>query len=379
MKISVIMQSFENGGVQRVMINLISGLLQKKCKIDIVVADGIGEMKTNISKDCKIFDFKKKNAKGDFKLLFSLFKIKKYINENKPEVVIACPGFANIVLIIANKFSKHKTKTVVIIDNKLSLLKKGNLKHRISYFFYSKFLRYADLIVTAHDNAKKDIIENFGISTQKVVRIYHPLISSDLINSEIGSLKHKWFNKNYYVILAVGRLVKEKNFVNLIYAFKSLKDEEIKYSNLKLIVVGDGPEREKLLEIIDNLKLNDDIDLVGYSDKPFEFMKNSNMYVLSSSKEAFGNVLVEALSCGLPVVATDCESGGPREILKDGEYGFLCKMDDIDDLKSKMIMCYESKCNKEKNIKRGFEFSIDNSVNGYYKAILNMLKMDEGD
>lgn len=367
MKISLMMQSFENGGVQRVMINLANGFTSKGFEVELLVADARGEMRKNISNKCKIINLDNKKNTGDFKFLFSIKKIKDYIEKSKPNVILACPGFANVVLIIANRLSKYKTKTIAILDNKLSLLKNSDIKHRISYIFYKIYLKKSDKIVAAHDSALVDIINVLKIDSNKICRIYHPLISNDLF--EEHAFSHKWLNGKYLVLLSVGRLVKEKNFIGLIDSFFNLKRNYNSFKNSKLIIVGEGIERAALENRIAEYNLKNDVELYGFSSIPFEFMKRATLYVSSSSKEAFGNVIVEALACGLPVVATDCESGGPKEILSNGQYGVLCKLNDTNSLTEAIVKCYNKNVDKYKCKKRGLEFSVENSVNEYVKII----------
>lgn len=371
MRVGLLLQSFENGGVQKVIINLNNGFIQNSIDTEIVVATNYGDMKNLINSKTKIKDLKIRKLNGDYKFLFGINKIKKYIISSRPDIVVASPGFSTIALLIANKLAKFKTKTVLMVDNKISLLKQGKLKHKISYYIYKLLYKYSDHIIVAHDNGKEDILKSFKLKADKVTRIYHPLIDVNCIKN-IKNVENKFFNDDNYVLLTVGRLVPEKNYDMLISVFNDLK-KEIK--NIKLLIIGEGTEREKLKNIIDTNNLNNDVELLGYYDKPLEYMKKSDLYIMSSKQEAFGIVLVEALACGMKIVSTDCKSGGQNEILQNGKYGYLCKPDDYNDLKEKIITAYNDKNNdyKKINIKRGLEFSIDNSVLEYIKIFRRLI------
>lgn len=371
MKIGLLLQSFENGGVQKVIINLNNGFIKNGIKTEIVAATNSGAMKNLLDENTKIIDLKLDKYKGDYKFLFGINKIKKYILSNCPDIIVASPGFSTIALLIANKLSKNKTKTILMVDNKISLLRQGKLKHKISYIIYKKLYKYADYVVVAHDNGKNDIIEHFKLEEEKVVRIYHPLIDTNYINN-IHNINHKFFKDNNYVLCTVGRLVQEKNYDLLIKIINDLKKE---INNVKLLIIGEGPEKEKLQKLIDINNLNNDVELIGYYDKPLEYMNKSDLYVLSSRQEAFGIVLVEALACGLKIVSTDCKSGGQKEILANGTYGYLCKPNDFNDLRQKILLAYNDN-RKEKikeNIDRGLEFSIENSVSEYIKLFRRII------
>ncbi len=366
MDVGLIMPSLENGGVQKVIVNLSNGFARNGLKVNMIVGNAECNMHF-IDERIKIYDFKKK-ARGDYKMLLSINKLRSFIKNNKNSIMIAAPGFATAALIIANLTVKNKCKTILMVDNKLSLLKKKKLYHKVSYYIYKLLYRFADCIVAAHDNARDDIIKNIKISKEKVIKIYHPLVDKDLVEIKYHHPDKSFYNDNNYIILAVGRLVKEKNFSNLIKAFKLLN-----IKNKKLVIVGEGSERNTLEQLIKELELSDDVILYGYNNNPYRFMQNANLFVSSSKEEAFGNTIVEALSCKLKVVATDCDSGGPKEILNNGEYGILCKREDEIELKNAIEEAFKRDFDKEVLKQRGLQFSTDNSINEYFKIIRRMI------
>ena len=125
-------------------------------------------------------------------------------------------------------------------------------------------------------------------------------------------------------ILAAGRLVHQKGFDVLIRAFALVVQ---KRSDLSLAIAGDGPQARALQELVAELRLGDRVIFLGAVSGLQALMRDADAFVLSSRYEGFPNVLLEALACSLPVVATDCP-GGPREILHDGEFGLLVPCED---------------------------------------------------
>ena len=97
------------------------------------------------------------------------------------------------------------------------------------------------------------------------------------------------------------------------------------------MILGEGPERESLEALISELGLEKDVARPGWVANPYPWMANAGVYVLSSRWEGLPSVLIEALYCGVPIVATDCLSG-PREILDGGEHGLLVPVGDVDAL-----------------------------------------------
>lgn len=371
MNIAVFMPSLQDGGVQKVVVNLYSELKKKKINLSIIAADGNGCMSKYIDDD-NLIDLKKYKYRGDYKCLFSINSLRKTIKNGNYDIIIAVPGFASISLLTANFFLKKKVKTIIMVDNTISLLKKGKLKHKISYYLYKFFYKYATKIVVAHDVGMNDIINAFKLSRTKVTRIYHPMI--DLVSIDNSKKpNHKWLNKNNYIVFSAGRLCLEKNYPCLIDAFKLFKE---KIENSKLIIAGKGEELDNIKETILKNNLQDCVDLIGYTDNVIGYMKESDLFVLSSKQEAFGIVLVEALACKTKIVSTDCESGAQKEILSNGKYGFLCNINDSYDLYSKMYIAYNDKSQnyKDNNYNRAKDFTIEKSTNEYIKLFKEITK-----
>jgi glycosyltransferase involved in cell wall biosynthesis len=124
--------------------------------------------------------------------------------------------------------------------------------------------------------------------------------------------------------VTAGRLTEQKDYPTLFRAFKQLCDEGL---DTRLVIFGEGPDGPKLRRIARRLDIHTRIDWRGWVASPHAVMAECDVFVMTSRWEGFGNVIVEAMACGLPVVITDCESG-PREILADGEYGILVPVGD---------------------------------------------------
>ena len=137
-----------------------------------------------------------------------------------------------------------------------------------------------------------------------------------------GDIVTYWKKPNYK-LLAAGTLKAQKDFTMLIRAIDKVNLDK----PVSLIILGEGPEREHLEKLIISLNLKDQIKLPGYVMDPSPYFEFADIFILSSAWEGFGNVLVEALEKGTPVVSTDCKSG-PSEILDGGKYGALVPVND---------------------------------------------------
>ena len=138
-------------------------------------------------------------------------------------------------------------------------------------------------------------------------------------------VEKEWFHQNIPVIISVGRLSKEKGFDILIKAFEKVQKD----IDCRLVIIGDGPLKDELEELADELGIAEMVWMPGYDANPYKYVSKADVFVLSSFFEGLPNTLIEALAVGTPCVATSCKSG-PKEILLDGEGGYLVDVGDDD-------------------------------------------------
>lgn len=367
-RIALFMQSLEGGGVQKVMVGIANGFAKANIgsDIDLLVGDAGGAMRTELTDEINIIDFGKKKYHGDYKILASMRHLISYMRQSRECIVIAAPGFASVAAIVAKLLTG--AKVIIIIDDRLSLLKSRGIKGWISFTLYYMTFRFADTIVAAHDSAAKDAVNSLRIANEKVRTIYHPLINPELIRhtKPISNEIEDFLGKEDTLLVAAGRLTWVKDYQNLIKAFGLVA---AKYHNTKLVILGEGPDSDELSRLIHEQNLGSRVCMYGYADDPLAFMKRAAVCVSSSRQEAFGITLVEALACGTTVVATDCSSGGPREILEDGRFGYLCPVEDSKALAKAIEKALKSPIAEELAIKRGTQFSIEASVKKYMALI----------
>ena len=230
------------------------------------------------------------------------------------------------------------------------------------------FYRFADKIIAVSEGIKTNLVEEFRIAAGSIEIIYNP-IDIDRIN-ELSRmpLEHPFFQGSAPVILAIGRLVRQKRFDLLIRAFREVLSE----LDARLIIAGEGPERESLQRLAKDLGIGEKISLVGFQANPYAFLSKADVFVLSSSYEGLPMVLLEALACGTPVISTDCKSG-PREILDNGRCGLLVPEGDEGALAEGIVRLVRDKALQEAlshlGKKRARDFSIDEVFKQYERVI----------
>jgi glycosyltransferase involved in cell wall biosynthesis len=181
----------------------------------------------------------------------------------------------------------------------------------------------ADSIIAISNGVATDLADTTGIERESIDVIHNPAFSPDIQSKSKESVSYRWFDTDTPVVIAVGSLTQQKDFSTLLRAFSVLRERQ----DAHLLILGEGELREELESLASELGIATAVDMPGFVDNPYAYMRQADVFVLSSKWEGFGNVVVEALACGCPVVSTDCPSG-PAEILANGEYGSLTPVGD---------------------------------------------------
>lgn len=203
-------------------------------------------------------------------------------------------------------------------------------------WLYRQRFRGAQRIVSVSEELRKILVEDIGLDAARVVTIANSIDIDAAKESAAQPPGHPWFAKGEPpVILGIGRLAPQKNFSLLIRAFAQARQS--KPLRLVIIGAGKGPELVKLQKLTASLGLTPaDVWFAGHQPNPLKFLAHAGLFVLSSNWEGMSNVLLEALACGCPVVATDCPTG-VRELLEDGLIGAIVPVGDVSAMAKAMI------------------------------------------
>ena len=229
---------------------------------------------------------------------------------------------SNLVLVLTRWLGNRRR---IIISERCAtdaLYPGRTLKSRMMCWLVSSFYPVADRIV-AISNGVKDALVRLHVPGDRVRVIYNPQNLEQIV-SAVGANPVKRRVGGPFTIVTAGRLTEQKDYPTLFDAFKQLCDEGL---DARLVIFGEGPDESALHALAQRMNIHSRIDWRGWVASPHPLMAECDVFVMTSRWEGFGNVIVEAMACGLPVVSTDCESG-PREILADGEYGILVPVGD---------------------------------------------------
>lgn len=253
------------------------------------------------------------------------YELAKIIKEEHPDASISLLTRANLVHIMSRWVGNENPILISENSNLQSQYNVNSLKNYVMRWLIKWLYPKAAGVCAVSDGAKEDL-QSFGICPSKIRVIYNPqpLRTFHELSLQSSSIK---IQQNARVLVTVGRLVDLKDHVTLINAFAKVRED----IDVRLYIIGDGPNRKKLESLTQTLGLADDIRFLGWQPNPFALLKQADIFVLSSRFEGFGNVIVEAMACGLPIISTDCPSG-PHEILRGGETGVLVPVGDVDAL-----------------------------------------------
>jgi glycosyltransferase involved in cell wall biosynthesis len=192
----------------------------------------------------------------------------------------------------------------------------------------------------------------------------NPSVAPEVPALADAPLDHPWFHPGAPpVVLGVGRLSKQKDFPLLLRAFAEVR----RVREARLLILGEGEERSSLATMIEALGLDADAALPGFVQNPFAYMARAAVFVLSSAWEGSPGALIQALACGAPVVATDCESG-PREILQGGRFGRLVPTGDVTALAAAILATLDEP-RRAVPEEAWYRFSQDAAVDGYLRVL----------
>jgi len=344
MKIIFIISDLTGGGAEKILVNLANFFSDKNHEVYIITLsnndsfyklnDNINHIKLNLYK----------NSTSSFDKIFNNLKRVKELRNNikniNPNRIVSFLTQTNITSILANI-----GLNIPIIISERSIYNSENnskfwmLLRRLTYQYASY------LIVLTEDDAKN----------------YNFMKDKEVIPNFIKIDKENNIIKKDNIILAVGRLHSVKQFDLLISIYAKLK------TDYKLYIVGDGPEKEKLQNLIKNLNLENKIFLEGQKKNVYEYYKRAKIFVLTSKHEAFPNVLLEALYFGCAIVSFDCDYG-PRAILENSKNGFLVKNNDEFMEKVKSLIA-------DDNLQTNISDNARNRVNHFeYNKVINQWK-----
>ena len=355
--IIIFMPSIEKGGVEKNFFIVSNFLSQKFNKISVISISK--KYKNKINRSIKFIslnsDYWDKCSRR-IKFLLSLFLLIKKILKNKNILVFSFQ--ANIYTIFICKL--FSIKNIVRCNSSPT----GWSKNFFKQFLYKFFLNKADKVMVNSKEFKKELKKRFNVNS---VCIYNPLDTKEIINKSKISSK-KIFRNKKLKILNVGRCTEQKDQITFLRSLKKIKNKIAFHA----VIIGEGPLRKKLENYVYENNLKKHVTFENFKSNLYPFIKQSELFILSSKYEGLPNVILEAIVLKKFVISSECPTG-PKEILLNGKGGFLFRVEDHEQLTKKIIFYKNNKSKCDLMTKKSFNylkrFNYNKNLNNYFSLV----------
>jgi glycosyltransferase involved in cell wall biosynthesis len=371
-KLVFLIDNLKGGGAEKAIKIIVEGLYEKGFNPIVILLEN--QIDYNLKKEIQVYSLSNKISKYNFLGLY--FKLLKLLKEINPNIVYSTNTKAQILSLLTKPF----VKTQRIINIQVDLTKQYEDRKYI-FNFYNKLLNLS----TGYSFISQGIYENLKnkIPQKNKVFIPNPIDFDEIDSLKVESIEDEYkhiFEKK--VFISIGRLTQQKGQWNLIEAFSLCKIDSY------LIILGAGEKEQELKNLTKKYDIENRVFFLGFQKNPFKFLYKADIFVLSSLWEGFGNVIVEAMRCELPIISTDCPSG-PREILspssnlniklKDdielAEFGILVPVSKPEKLANAMKKIFDEPNTqiqyKNKSIERADDYNKNIIVNKFISEILS--------
>ncbi len=361
-RVALAFSSLQGGGIQRVMLTLARGLLERAVQVDLLIVDPRGELHGAVPADARVVGL---GARGSARALPDLVR---YLRRERPDALLASQTPLNLVALLARALAGVPTRVVASEHVALDAVLANGASWKERLFPRSARLGYPHaeaVVAVSHDTAERFCAAT-GLARDAVTVIYNPVVTAELFAQARGGVDHPWFTDGEPpIILSAGRLTRQKDHATLLRAFARLRQTRA----ARLVILGEGEERPALEQLAGQLGVRADVQMPGFVVNPFAFMARADLFALSSRWEGCPNVLIEALACGVPVVSTDCPSG-TAEVLQGGAYGRLVPVGDDEALADAMQHSLGDRTAATPRIDWAKTFSAERAVSRYLEVLL---------
>ena len=344
--------SLHGGGAERVLIELLKNLNRDKYHLYLAINRPEGFFFNQIPEDVIIVD-RSYAYQSPFRLFDRYFGLSNIIKNEQIDIAMSFLPGANRSLMRSVFFKDPRVKFLLNEQNNPSYEDEKKIpKWKLPFTDYEARWLYpkADKLIVSCNGLREHFVKEWSLQENLVHAIYNPIdikrINLLSIEPVINQLKPI---QTEYTMIAAGRLTRQKNYFDMLEVLKRVRQE----IPAKLIILGEGPEREQIEQKISELDLNDHVWLPGFVPNPWAWMKQADIYVSTSYYEGFHLTIAEAMACGTVPVVTDCDFG-PREIINDGVNGRLLPVGDVNTMTDTIIKLLENENQRKRMSEEAF-------------------------
>jgi glycosyltransferase involved in cell wall biosynthesis len=312
-RLALFLPTLDDGGAERVMLQLAASFSARGHSVDLVVAIPGGPLEAQVLSGPRVVSLDASRT------ILALPALIRYLRRERPVALLSTLEHANVLAIGAGALARSGVRIVLREANVLLPAAELGRQARLLRGLMRPAYRAADRIVAVSRSIATSLTEELDLDAGRIRTIYNPIVTAALKEKAAAPLDDPWFAPGAPpVVLGVGRLAPQKDFSTLLRAFAQVRAGR----EARLVILGEGPERRPLEQLARQLGVAADVKLPGYDHNPFRYMSQASVFALSSLYEGLPGALIQAMACGCRVIATD-GAGGAREVLDNGTVGPL--------------------------------------------------------
>jgi glycosyltransferase involved in cell wall biosynthesis len=318
-RVAILTPRLHGGGAEGAARSLATGLHEAGLHVDVLLPETADVFSPPVPLD--IVSFSGQRARS---LILPLVG---YLRRTRCSALVSFLYHYNIAAALAGRIACTGTRIVLAVQNPLSIIEKHQgMGNKFMPLLVRWIYPMADAVIALSRGVGNELVTLGRLDSNKVKVVYNPVVSREMFKMAKEPVLDNFFVEyTGPIIMGIGSLNRQKNFGVLVEAFARVRRQR----PCRLVILGEGGARARLLERVRELGLEGDVWMPGYMHNPFKYLARASVFVLTSRWEGLGNVLIEALALGVPVVAADCPYG-PREILENGRWGRLVPVDDVE-------------------------------------------------
>jgi len=353
------------GGAEQVTVNIVNGLSRRGHDVELVVSHPGGELRSEVADSVRVVELADSRTPV-VGIGAHLTRLAAYLEDAGPAAFFPQKTDASVLGLAAVRLAD--VDTVVVPTEHLAFAArptrspKAVAVRRLAVWLYPA----AHRVIAVSEGVADSLVEWIGLRRERVSVLNNPVEIDAIRERGRKAVDYEWLDTDdVEVVLFVGRHHTQKDLETWLRSFARVSEAR---PETRAIVAGTGERSDHLRELAERLDIADVVSFPGFVDNPFGYMSRASVFLLSSRYEGLPTVLVEAMACGCPVVATDCPSG-PREILADGQYGRLVPVGDVDAIAGAVVATVDDPPDPSVLRRRADDFGPDAVLDEYEQFI----------
>ena len=384
-------------GAERIWLNLARAFAERGHRVDLVLGRRSGHLADAVPPGVRVVDLAVRSRLPLFGLalrdprsarslapaltslpppwiLAAVPALAAYLARERPDALLSALSYSNLAALWARERAGVPVRVAISEHNTLSVRSAHARarRWRVLPVVEARWYPRADAILAVSQGVADDLARTAHLPRARIAVTYNPVVTKALAAAARAPVDHPWLRPGEPpVVLGVGKLRAQKGFDVLLRAFARVRAERA----VRLVILGDGPQRRALERLVTELGIARDVALPGFVANPFAWMAKCALFALSSRWEGLPGVLIEALACGCAVVSTDCPSG-PAEILDAGRLGPLVPVGDPEALGAAIARALAAPSDSAARRARANDFALDRVAPRYLDALLSTATAD---